>query len=218
MSLPTPAPQAIPFAAPHRAREGGPVLSAVDPRVFTTRYFGACMACGFCHDWCCRHGVDVDGATAQRILDRATELEEFVGSPSSSWFEAEEADEEMPGGTVRRTRVVHGACVFLNRSGRGCLLHAFAFDHGEDYHALKPMISTLFPITFCDGVLTIADELEDASLVCAGDGPSVFQASRSELAHYFGERCVEELDRIGASLADLAGHSPLRAPVLAPDS
>ena len=39
---------------------GGPVLSAVDPRIFTLRYFTHCMACGFCHDACCHHGVDVD--------------------------------------------------------------------------------------------------------------------------------------------------------------
>ena len=38
----------------------GPVLRAVDKNIFSLRYFQHCMACSFCHDACCRHGVDVD--------------------------------------------------------------------------------------------------------------------------------------------------------------
>ncbi len=32
---------------------GGPVLNAVDPAIFTLRYFTHCLACGFCGDACC---------------------------------------------------------------------------------------------------------------------------------------------------------------------
>lgn len=198
----------LPFSRTFVARGGAPALAAVDPRVFTARYFGACMACGFCHDWCCQHGVDVDGITVARILERSAELEPLVRHPASGWFTAEEADEDMPGGTVRRTRVVDGACVFLNRAGRGCLLHAFALERGEDYHALKPMVSALFPITFCDGVLTVADEVEDGSLVCGGEGPSVYEAARPELLHYFGEDCVRELDQLAMTLPAHQGVVP----------
>ena len=194
-------PEPVQLPRAYAALEGGPVLTSIDPRVFTARYFGVCMACGFCRDRCCEHGVDVDRVTALRILARAPELEPFVGSTSDTWFGAEEVDEEMPGGTVRRTTVVDGACVFLNRSGRGCLLHAFASERGEDYHALKPMISALFPITFNDGLLTLAEEVEDGTLVCLGEGPTVYGAARAELAHYFGEPFVIEADRIGAALA-----------------
>ncbi len=46
---------------------GGPVLTAVDPRIFRLRYFTHCMGCGFCHDACCDHGVDIDLGNAERL-------------------------------------------------------------------------------------------------------------------------------------------------------
>ena len=51
---------------------GGPVLRGVDPAIFTLRYFTHCMTCGFCHDACCDHGVDIDLENAARLraLDR----------------------------------------------------------------------------------------------------------------------------------------------------
>lgn len=188
----------IPLSRPYPAREGVPVITEIDPRIHTARYFGACMSCAFCNDACCRHGVDVDGATASRILARAAELEPVVGSSRESWFEDAQPDEDLPGGTVRRTRVVGGGCVFLNPAGRGCLLHAFALERGEDYHDLKPMISALFPLTFEGNSLTISEELDEGTLVCGGDGPTAFQAARLEVAYYFGEQCAEEIERLGS--------------------
>lgn len=189
----------LPLSRAFAARHGQPVLTCIDPRIFTMRYFGTCMACAFCNDWCCSHGVDVDGVVADRILAEADDIEAFVGVPRAGWFERTRRDEEMPGGTVRRTRTVNGACVFLNRAGRGCRLHAYALAHGRDYHEVKPLVSALFPLTFGGGMLTIADELETQTLVCAGEGPSAYDASRNELLYYFGPDCVAELDRLALS-------------------
>jgi Fe-S-cluster containining protein len=186
----------IPLSRRYPAREGQPILVAVDSRVFTTSYFGVCLSCTYCRDACCQHGVDVDGATVQRILAEADALEQFVGIPRDSWFEREEIDPEMPGGSTRRSRTVDGACVFLNRAGRGCLLHAHAINTGRDYHDLKPLVSALFPLTFEEGVLTVSDELEESSLICAGEGPTAYSSCRTELAFYFGEECVRELDAL----------------------
>lgn len=190
------------LSRPYTARAGAPTIDHVDSNIFTHRYFAACLACGFCRDACCTHGVDVDVEMAERILGQADAIESLSGISRREWFTPAEADGDFPGGASVRTRVLDGACVFLNRRGRGCLLHAHAAGTGQDYHAIKPMVSTLFPISFGEGVLWLSDELEEGSLVCAGPGPSAYEAARGELAWYFGAALVEELDRIGRSLPD----------------
>lgn len=177
------------------ARAGAPVIAEVDPAIFTHRYFSACLACGFCNDACCTHGVDVDLPTAGRILAERDALVAF-GVPAVEWFGSAEEDDDMPGGASTRTRVLDGTCVFRNRRGRGCLLHAYASATGRDYHELKPVVSALFPITFGDGVLWLSDELEDGTLVCGGRGPTAYEGVRGELAWYFGDDLVSELDRL----------------------
>lgn len=159
------------------------------------------MGCGFCADACCTHGVDVSVVERDRILARADELVPLVGHPPDRWFvPALAPDPDFPGGMSTRTVVVDGACVFHRREGRGCLLHAAQLAAGEDYHALKPMVSTLFPVTFGDGALLCSAELNDGSLVCAGAGPSAYDMARAELAHYFGGALVEELDAIASEV------------------
>jgi hypothetical protein len=167
----------------------------VDDAIFTRRYFGHCLRCTFCGDACCTHGVDVSVVERDRILARAEDLEPLVQIGLEHWFVPElDEDADFPGGFATRTAVVDGACVFLRRDGRGCLIHAALLTRGEDYHALKPMVSTLFPVTFGDGALLCSDELHDESLVCAGDGPTAYAMARAELGFYFGAELVAELD------------------------
>ena len=66
------------------------------------------------------------------------------------------------------------------------------------------MVSTLVPLTFSEGLLCVSGELEDGTLVCGNTGPSAYEAVRPELAYYFGEELVRELDEIGATLNDVA--------------
>ncbi len=185
------------------ARGGAPVVRAVDPEIFRRRYFGYCLACGFCNDSCCQHGVDVALEERDRILARADELEPLVGAPRDSWFVPSVTDDvDFPGGRATRTAVVNGSCVFRRPGARGCTLHAFALSEATDYHDVKPMVSALFPVTFGAGALLCSDELTDGSLVCAGPGPTAYEMARGELAYYFGDALVRELDELapGASL------------------
>lgn len=172
----------------------------MDDDIFRRRYYGHCLACGFCRDACCYHGVDVSLVERDRILAHADALEPIVGLPRDRWFTHDtEQDDDFPGGAATRTAVVDGGCVFLRRGSRGCTLHAFAIEHALDYHAVKPMVSALFPVTFGDGALVCSDELTEGSLVCAGDGPTAYEMARGELGYYFGEAMIAELDALAAS-------------------
>jgi hypothetical protein len=181
------------------ARDGAPVVHAVDDDIFTRRYFGLCMRCDFCADACCQHGVDVSVVERDRILARADAIEARIAWPREAWFEdALTEDADFPGGAATRTTVVDGRCVFLRRDGRGCTLHALSLEEDADYHLLKPLVSTLFPVTFGAGTLLCSDELTDGSLVCSGEGPTAYEMARCELAWYFGEALVRELDALCA--------------------
>jgi Fe-S-cluster containining protein len=167
----------------------------VDPAIFRRRYFGHCLDCTFCNDACCDHGVDVALVERDRILARAQELEPVIGVAPALWFVTREtSDADFPGGRATRTAVLDGRCVFRQRGARGCALHAFALDRGDDYHDLKPMVSALFPVTFGGGALLCSEELTDGSLVCSGEGPTAYEMARAELAYYFGAALVAELD------------------------
>ena len=178
------------------------MIGRVEPAIFQRRYYGQCLRCAFCHDACCEHGVDVSVTERDRILAHAEALEPLVGVPRERWFREQVVeDADFPGGAATRTAVVDGGCVFLQRGARGCSLHAFALSRGEDYHAVKPMVSALFPVTFGEGSLICSEELVDGSLVCAGAGPTAYEMARGELAYYFGSELIAELDALAQSLA-----------------
>jgi len=184
---------------------GRPVIRAVDPAIFGYRYFTHCMSCGFCKDQCCSYGVDIDVENVARIEALGADFDAHVGVPRAKWFTRQTwKDEEFPGGAQARTRVKDGACVFLDRKARGCKIHSYCLDKGIDYHRLKPLVSILFPLTFEGGVLVASGELEDKSLVCVDQGPNVYDGLRGELAYYFGEDFVTELDEIRAQRGAIA--------------
>jgi hypothetical protein len=178
---------------------GGPVLHAVDPAIFSLRYFTHCLECGFCRDACCDHGVDIDLDNAARLKALPQDFHDRIGAPVTAWFSDEAfMDREFPGGAHLRTAVRSGACIFRNAGGRGCAIHAYCLDRGLDYHDYKPMVSVLFPVTFEQGVLTASGEAADGSLICSGQGPSLYDGARSELGYYFGESLLAELDQLKA--------------------
>lgn len=197
---PTKTPSWTKLSRGYTALHGAPTIKLVDPAIFTRTYFAKCMECSFCHDVCCSYGVDVDLANVARILDHAEQLEPLVGEDRSRWFTSDVThDAEFPGGQSVRTTTKNGRCVFLNNNGRGCLIHSYAISAGIDFHELKPMVSTLFPLTFDDDLLHPSNEIEDSSLCCLGPGQSLYQAVRSDLVYYFGNSFVFELDALEAS-------------------
>jgi len=184
---------------------GAPVIRTVDKRIFTLRYFTRCMACGFCNDQCCSYGVDVDRANMERLVSLGPAFERFTLVPRSEWFTPEIVeDPEFPSGAQGRTRTVNGKCVFADREKRGCRIHAWCLENGLDYHLYKPMVSTLFPLTFEHGALVPSSEVLDGTLVCSGDGPALYDGVRSELSYYFGEAFVAELDRLAHATRDVS--------------
>jgi hypothetical protein len=179
----------------HPSIFGAPVLRTVDTQIFALRYFTHCMSCGFCGDQCCSYGVDIDAANADTLLAMGEGFEAFIGVPKSEWFTDEVVeDAEFPSARHRRTRVRGSHCVFHKQGGRGCLIHAWCLENGLDYHLYKPMVSILFPVTFEHGCLVASGEAVDRSLICAGGGPTLYEGVRGELAYYFGEALVAELD------------------------
>jgi hypothetical protein len=173
-----------------------PVIHAIDTAIFRHRYFTRCMSCGFCKDQCCSYGVDIDVENMARLKADAG-FAKAVGIPQDQWFEDEiTEDAEFPGGANGRTAAVNDACIFLDRENRGCKIHAYCLSAGIDYHQLKPLVSTLFPLTFSEGVLCPSSEVLDKSLICVDQGDVIYDGVRSELAYYFGPDFVAEIDAL----------------------
>ena len=191
--MPTPSPALIALSGPFASRYGAPTIASVEPDIFTLRYFTHCMACDFCNDSCCQHGVDVDIHHVEQILANADAIEAYTGIPRARWFKGERTeDPDMPGGASQRTAVENGTCVFLNRKGRGCMLHSFALERQSDYHDIKSMVDCLFPVTFYDQVLCASSDAADGDLICLNVGPTLYRGVRDELKYYFGEQMVAE--------------------------
>lgn len=187
--------QILPLSRPYTCRLGAPTLERVDDAIFHLAYFADCPACRTCGDQCCSWGVDVDADNMARLLDHAGALEQRTGVPRERWFEPRvDEDPDFPSGRVGRTRAENGGCVFLRRPDRGCHIHAYALESGLDVYALKPMVSSLFPLSFSAGTLFASDEAEEGSLACAGSGASLYRGSRAVLEDLFGAELVRELD------------------------
>ena len=180
-------------------RVGVMVVDRIDVRLFTDTYFAACMDCTFCQDSCCQYGATVELPMRDAILARAAELEPIVGRPGSEWFDNEfREDADYAGGGYVRTTVFDGRCVFLNRKGRGCLLHSHALARGESVHEIKPLACNLFPIGWGEGALTVPPEIDDRELVCLGPGPTLYRSARNDVLYYYGPGLVAELDALEA--------------------
>ncbi len=193
-----------PLSQPFPCRGGAPVVDRVDTAIFVRTYFMDCMKCSYCHDSCCQYGADVEGDMMPRVMAHADELERYTGVPRDRWWRGGAEidwtpDREFPGGRQTRTSVEDGACVFRSRTARGCMLHSFALGRGLDYHEIKPMVCSLFPVTFDGGLLHPSNEIIDRSLQCIDDGPTLYEGVRSEIEFYFGTALVAELDAMNAA-------------------
>ena len=177
---------------------GLPVIHSVDTDIFEITYYMHCMQCTFCNDECCSYGADIDMLNVNRILAKADELEEFTGIKSEKWFYPKKRkwDHEYPGHDYTRSTKRNNACVFLNKKGRGCLLHSFAHAKGYDYHEFKPFFCTVFPVTYNEGVLMTPEEIDEKTTACLGEGSTLYRGAREEIRYYFGDGLVGELDEI----------------------
>jgi Fe-S-cluster containining protein len=197
----------IALSKAYASREGMPVITHVETDIFVRTYFMHCMQCDFCHDSCCGYGADIDAANVKRLQAHAPALESIVGVPREKWFvPVYTEDGDYPSGRYTRTRVARDSCVFLNRQGRGCLIHKYCMERGINFHELKPLVCSLFPLTFHEGLLFPSEEITDESLQCLGAGPTLYRGAREDVRYYFGNDMVAELDALEAKTT-----GPLRA-------
>ncbi len=135
---------------------------------WTCVYGSGCqgVAEGRADDGCCSHGAFwSDEEDEKRVTRAARELKK------RDWEQAEvgrslgvaELD-ELEGAPARRTRVVAGACVFLNRpgfaGGTGCALHALALRTGRHPLLTKPDVCWQLPVRRTQERVTRPDEVE----------------------------------------------------------
>ena len=188
-------PTVIPLSKEYQS--GNMSILFVHRDIFLKSYFARCLECSFCHDWCCSFGADIDIHNVEKIQQRREEIQPFVRPADGEWFDADHSYyEEYAGNQYTRIKTQGSRCVFISKDQRGCGLHRYAISQKMDYHDIKPLICILFPLSFEEGILSLAGELEDGSLVCAGSGVSAYQAMKNELAYYFGNECLEELNQV----------------------
>jgi len=101
------------------------------------------------HDGCCTLGAHfADEEDEQRVAGGVADLD------PASWQYAKDGRSggwtEQDAEGARKTRVVDGACIFLNRpgftGGDGCALHKLALDTDRDPLELKPDVCWQLPI------------------------------------------------------------------------
>jgi len=165
---------------------------------------------------CCSVGAHLDGEDEARTTATLAAMLD----PERFQFHAEAADGVFSDETATNTRVVDGACIFLNRpgfpGGEGCALHLGALDDGEAPMDWKPSVCWQLPIRVdwepIDGGRERAtvrrwsradwgDEGEDMAWCCTegdrayvGDRP-VIDSLADELTGVLGPEVVVELRR-----------------------
>ncbi|HET7500632.1 MAG TPA: DUF3109 family protein [Kofleriaceae bacterium] len=188
--------------------------------IFTRRLVADCMthrctmvpAGGEKLDACCQYGCDVDLAERAAIEARADEIRALLRDDvkHARWFDPEEeVDPDYPSGRVVRTEVAGGGCIFLAHDRRGCAIHRAALEGGWDLRGTKPAICRLFPLSYEEDAIVIADEYPEYS--CAHvDGPTLYRITRDALGDIFGHALVVAMD---AAEAQVLGAAPRRLPV-----
>ena len=107
-------------------------------------------------DGCCSHGAfftdedDLTRVTAAVADADRRGLAARAGRARRDWTEQDDADDGEEGVRSLRTRVVDGACVFLNRpgfpGGSGCALHRMALRTGVHPLTTKPDVCWQLPV------------------------------------------------------------------------
>jgi hypothetical protein len=109
------------------------------------------------HAGCCSLGAHfADKADEKRVRRAARQLtpqqwQYQQDAKAGGWVEIESADTVTEGQQRgRKTRVIDGGCIFLNRpgfaAGAGCALHLLALDQGRSVVETKPDVCWQLPI------------------------------------------------------------------------
>jgi hypothetical protein len=113
------------------------------------------VVAGRADDGCCSHGAfftdEEDLARVTTAVDDLTDEDwQLADEGRGAWTEQDGDDGDDGGVRSTRTRIVDGACVFLNRPGHpggiGCALHAMALRTGVHPLTTKPDVCWQLPI------------------------------------------------------------------------
>ena len=188
--------------------------------VFTKKLVADCMTHGCTMvdthteklDACCQYGCDVDLHEREAILAREAQIRPLLRAEvqGKRWFDDEIVeDADYPSGKVVRTEVHEDGCLFLAHDRRGCAIHRASLEQGWDFHGVKPAICRLFPISYEEDTIVIADEFPEYS--CAHvEGPSLYRITRDALGQIFGDDLVRAMD---AAEAQVLAALPKKLPV-----
>jgi hypothetical protein len=185
---------------------------AAELAVFTRRVVADCMThrCAM-HatrtdklDACCQYGCDVDLFEKNAILARKDAIGSVLRPEVRDlpWFDESEPehDPDVPSGTVVRTAVHAGGCLFLAHDRRGCAIHRASIEQGWDFRGVKPSICRLFPLSYADGVIVVSDDYDDYSCAYQPDAPTLYQVARDALGDLFGPELVQAMDAAEAKV------------------
>ena len=199
-------------------------------------------------DGCCTlgaHFTDADDVERVRAAANRLEDDEWQHRPDGHGFDAQgrlktSAWTEKEDG-VRKTRVVDGACIFLNRpgfpAGAGCALHQHAILTGVPPHTVKPDVCWQLPIrrtyrtvelpdgtSYLETTITEYDRRgwgsggHDLDWYCSGNSEAhvgrepVFRSNAAELVELMGEQAYASLEvRCEAHLAAVKAARTVRS-------
>src|SRR3569833_2204163 len=135
---------------------------------------------------CCQYGCDVDLFEKDAILARAELIRPVLAAEVQNlpWFDESEPeqDPDVPSGTVVRTAVHDGGCLFLSHDKRGCAIHRASLEQGWDFHGVKPSICRLFPRAYGE------------------DAPTLYRVARDTIGALFGAELVAAMDAAEAKV------------------
>jgi hypothetical protein len=158
---------------------------------------------------CCSLGAELDG------IDEARTVAALAATVPAALFQ-HHAEAEASGvfsdETCTNTRVVGGACIFLNRpgfeGGAGCALHLAALASDESPIDWKPSVCWQLPIKvdweMRDDDVEVATVRAWARRDWGDEGPGMAWCCTEEPEAYVGDRRV--IDSLGEELAEVAGH------------
>lgn len=204
-------------------------------------------------DGCCTLGAhftdDDDIARVQAVVDELTPQEWQLRPGTGKRGQKDPTLLERwtePDGEALKTRVVKGACIFLNRpgfaGGAGCALHQRGVRTGRAPHTVKPDVCWQLPIrrhyrhathpdgtTYLEITITEFDRRgwgaggHDLDWYCSGNPEAhvgrepVFRSSRAELVELMGEAAYAELEiRCQAHLTSIRTFRSVEARKLLP--
>lgn len=158
---------------------------------------------------CCSVGAELvdDEPATTSVLASYLDPERF------QFHEAAAADGIFSDDTRTNTRVVDGACIFLNRpgfaGGAGCALHLAAIEADESPIDWKPSVCWQLPVRVVWEMREDGVELATVRGWRRGDwgddGESMAWCCTEEPEAYVGERPV--IDSLGEELEEILGHT-----------